>query len=147
MFAVSSPSYNQFDNSRAQLRMSEASAYTDQSESAISRDKFVTIKICNKLYTGRQSTLVFINNVTRKMRDKIKRVRLMEQKRNLQQAESYRATMNHEIRTPLESSLHVLFNILNYLHQKDSIPIEIQEQVESWLRLSISSITFVQTFI
>ena len=76
----------------------------------------MTIKTCSKVYKGRQSTLVFMNNVTRKMRDKMKRVRLLEQQRNLHQAESYRATINHEIRTHLKSSLHVLFNIVNYLH-------------------------------
>ena len=64
--------------------------------------RFISMKIKqNQEYGGWPATGLFIRTVTNKIHDKITNMRAREIEIERQQAESYQATICHELRTPL----------------------------------------------
>ena len=65
-----------------------------------------------------------------------------------QQAESYKATINHEMRTPIETVKIVLADAICILSQsKGRLSNNLRRQVRDSLRTSMSQLTFVASFI
>lgn len=61
----------------------------------------MTIKIRKKLYNGKNCFVIYINKVTKKIRERAIQIQLEEQFRQNEIAEGYRATINHELRSPV----------------------------------------------
>ena len=107
----------------------------------------VSLKLRNHVFKQKKVVLIFLKDVTKKTREKIFRIRLNDQSQTQKQAESYRSTINHEMRTPLEASQQILIKTLNTLEQSEQLTPEIFQKVVEWIRLSISSITLTHSFV
>lgn len=61
--------------------------------------------------------------------------------------ESYRATLNHEMRAPIETSRQTIDDFLKLLLQDQSLPIELRREAKRVLSISKSQLNFVSSFI
>ena len=66
------------------------------------------MRVRKQRYNGQNSVAIYIKQTTKKIRDKLLLIEQWEQYQKQVQAESYRATVNHELRTPLESCIFLL---------------------------------------
>ena len=73
---------------------------------------FVSIKFKKQQYLGKNAIAIIINLVTGKVIDKLQNLQLMEKKQEMMQAESYKSTISHELRAPLESSALIIQMII-----------------------------------
>ena len=71
-------------------------------------NRFFAIKIKQQTFLGRQAIAVYMSHVTQKLKAKLDYLRLHEKRQELVQAESYKSTINHELRSPLESIAMIL---------------------------------------
>ena len=79
----------------------------------------MTIKVRKKSIKNKDCYIIYINKITKKIRDKAIFVREQEIYRQSQLQECYRATINHELRTPLWSCVLVVKNSVEFLKTSD----------------------------
>lgn len=60
---------------------------------------------------------IYMNDVTTRMKAKLQKMQIREKKQESMQAESYKSTINHEFRTPLESSTAILAQAIDILRE------------------------------
>ena len=56
-------------------------------------------------YRGKKAVAVTMSEVTSKIKIKLERMKKQEQRLQQQQAESYKSTISHEMRTPIQSMI------------------------------------------
>lgn len=71
-------------------------------------NRFFAIKIKQQTFNGRKAIAVYMSQVTQKLKAKLDHLRLHEKRQEMVQAESYKSTINHELRSPLESIALIL---------------------------------------
>ena len=67
------------------------------------------------MYLGKPATAIYLNNYTKKIKEKLYRMKEQETAQRDQQAESYTSTLSHEMRTPLFTIIFFLKTILETL--------------------------------
>jgi len=95
-----------------------------------------------KTHKDRGSIVIFVNDVTKKIRDKLLHIAQQETSQTLQQAQSYRATLNHEMRAPINSSQVVLKQIVKDLKGAGDT-----RSARRQIKLVITQLVFVESFI
>lgn len=109
----------------AELTFAEASNTFDLKELGVP-NHFFTIKIIRQAYLGKKAIAVYMSQATQKLKAKLHHLRLQEKRQEMVQAESYKSTINHELRSPLESIELILELILDKI--KVTNPFQAQEQ-------------------
>lgn len=61
--------------------------------------------------------------------------------------ESYRASLNHEMRAPLETSMQTLDDFLKLILSDHNLPMELKREAKRVLSISNSQLMFVASFI
>ena len=61
--------------------------------------------------------------------------------------ESSRATLNHEMRAPIETSRQTIDDFLKLLLSDQNLPIELRKEAKRVLRITKSQLMFVASFI
>ena len=75
-------------------------------------NRFVTFKVKRQTYNGKAAFAIFMSDATKKIRSRVEKMRTQEYQQQAQQAESYTATMSHEMRTPIASALFFMRSIM-----------------------------------
>lgn len=78
------------------------------------------------------------------MQLKLKRKEIQEQKIAAQQAEGYRSTISHELRTPIQGSIIILVDLICRTRTKDS---KIPSDFEHALILVRDQLCFMESFV
>ena len=68
-----------------------------------STEHFVTIQVKPYEFQGKKAAALTLLSVTEKMKNKFYKMQRRERHAKQQQAESYKSTISHEMRTPLQS--------------------------------------------
>lgn len=63
------------------------------------------------------------------------------------QAESYKSTVNHELRTPLQSTIFILQTLIAMICALSSVESSQLRQIEEQLRLSMGQLCLMEGFI
>ena len=64
-------------------------------------NKFFSIKVKKQLYLGNAAIAIYINDCTKKIREKLTQISKKEEKVSALHAESFTSTVNHEMNTPI----------------------------------------------
>lgn len=100
--------YSELDKRNSSQADIESSDRVDASD-AVSElvrmvpNQFFKIKVRKQGYQGQSAYAIYFNDATNKVKAKIQKMQIREKKQERVQAESYKSTIGHELRTPLES--------------------------------------------
>lgn len=83
------------------------------SSQAKRKNQIFRIKVRQQRYKSEVSYVVYLSEVTKKIRDKLLVIEQLELRQQQMQAMGYRATLNHELRTPIESCIFLLNKLLD----------------------------------
>ena len=120
-------------------------------------NRFVRIKVNRQSYEGKASIVILVRDVSEKINHRMQQIKIQEQKIEAQQAESFTATVSHEMKTPLGSilffvkQLHTLLVIEQgaenwYIRQKE-VPPEQRETVKRYFKCILMQLMYVQSFV
>ena len=109
---------------------------------------YATIKVRRKVYKNKPSVVVYFNDVTKKMRDKLRQIKQQECALAISYAESYKATLSHEMRTPVESCVLLLGQIITLISKfRHLLPNFFYERANNSLSMCIRKLNFALMFI
>ena len=92
---------------------------------------FCSIQLKKSSWGGQPSYDVLINDSTEHTQNKINKHKGTEQKQQKDQAESFKATASHELRTPIKMSIQMITSVIEtYLR-----PFENDPKVQSMIKL------------
>ena len=74
---------------------------TDSSNVMNSMD-FVSVKVKSLNYCGKPAVSIYMQNISKKIRSKIHKIQIHEERIEKEQAASYKSSICHELRTPLQ---------------------------------------------
>lgn len=83
-------------------------------EKAFSK-QFLRIKVKQHLHRGQQALLIHVTDVSNKVKTKLQKIQAREKRQEKKQAQSYKSTISHELRAPLESSSQIIADIIQKL--------------------------------
>ena len=72
---------------------------------SLSRQGFVSIRVNKQEYFGMPARVILMADVTKKVRSRLNSKLAKEKEQQVQHAENFKSTVNHEMCTPLESIL------------------------------------------
>ena len=104
---------------------------------------FLSIKVKKQRYLGEQAIVIFLSDITTKMQQKIGAMQRKESMQVERQTESFTATVSHEMRTPIATSIFFIAMIVKFVTE---VP-KINSQVFHYLNLVESQLNFLLTFV
>ena len=109
--------------------------------------QFLSIKVKKQNYLGRPSTSLYIRDVTKKIMDKIEQIVHQEERVKSQQSETFTSSVSHEMRTPLNSTIFFLKQIMAMLAASKNLPKEFVTEALKLCGFMMSQLTFTTTFV
>lgn len=118
-------------------------------------NRFISLKVKKQAYLGKPAVAIYINDCTKKIQAKIARFRRSEEIQFGIQAESFTSTVSHEMRTPLQTVVLFITQILAFLTslgsqkqvQSTRQQAKKQAQAVTYAKSVISQVTYLQSFV
>ena len=77
--------------------------------------KFVTIKVKKLIYCGHEVVAIFVNDVSKKIQEKVRKMQLQEKRLKNLQVSSLNDTVDQYLHTPLLSAIFFLGHVVKFL--------------------------------
>lgn len=110
-------------------------------------NQFFKIRVKQLNYNGQPAISVHVTNVTKKVRSKLQKIQYREKWQAATQAESFKSTINHELRAPLESTNMIISSIISTLEHQQELNPELVSGIKFKLQLAKSSVILSSSFV
>ena len=89
------------------------------------KNRFYSIRVKKQNYMGASAITLYTIDETPKIRRKLNRMKYLEKKQTASQAEMFSSTVSHEMRTPLQTMIFFITQVLILISQIPSDPSKI----------------------
>lgn len=108
---------------------------------------FYKIRVKQLNFRGWPAVSIYATDVTNKVRSKLQKIEYREKWQAATQAESYKSTINHELRTPLESIFMLTSSVLDTLEHEQELSPELVSRIKFKLQLAKTTTILSSSFV
>ena len=111
------------------------------------KSQFIRIKVQKQLYLGRPSITIYLRDVTKKINCKMEQIVEQEERTKLQQSENFKSSVSHEMRTPLNSAIFFLRQVIAMFAAYENLPADFTKEALKLCSFMMSQLTLTTTFV
>lgn len=104
------------------------------------------MQVKKQIYLGKKTLAIYLNSSTKKIRERILRMKEQEQFMNETQTQNFSSTLSHEMRTPLYTIIFFLEQIIQLFGKLNVFGKE-AEQIKLYCSLITNQLNFVLSFV
>ena len=109
--------------------------------------RFLKLQVKKQNYLGKPSLGIYVNDYSKKIKEKFTHMQLQEQHVRNTQAESYSSVISHEMRAPLLNIMFFLNQVMRIIKLQLTEDNSVKKELKHYCSLMINQLNFVLSFV
>ena len=108
--------------------------------------EYYKVRVKAQTYIGRPAVAVYVQNRTKKVKEKLYNLLRREEVQSQQQAENFTSVITHEMRTPILTIIFFLQRVMSMLGE-DKLDKSMIEECKRYCAMTLNQLEFLNSFV